>query len=89
MTSAIWSGSSRNCGIVGWPAMIPSASGRCRNFSIGYFRCNARNAGAIASALSLTLVDGVALRRNKCAQRVQASLRCRRLLCESRLARAQ
>ena len=37
----------------GWmAALIPSDSGR-RSVSIGYLRCNVRNAGAIVSGLSL------------------------------------
>ena len=40
--------------MVGWPAMIPSVRGRSR-LSIGYFRCNVRNVGAIARGLSLIL----------------------------------
>ena len=87
MTSAIWSGSSRNCGIVGWPAMIPSASGRCRFFNRILQMQRAERRRNRERALA-DLVDGVALRAIN-AHKDQASLRCRCLLCESRLARAQ
>src|SRR5262249_48012016 len=53
-TSLIWSGSSLNCGMEGWPVTMPSASDSC-NDSIGYFLCRSRKGGAIVSGLGDTL----------------------------------
>ncbi len=86
MTSLSWSGSSRNCGMVGWVAVMPSARRRRRVSSGNCWMQRAERRGDLQRTVAHR-VDRMALRAVQ-AHEGQAALRGRRLLREGRCGRS-